>query len=307
MRIGVVYPYRNLKTPAQNDIVNRRNHADIPSMANYSKWLTAQTFVAFDTETTGMWAPVHRLVEMGGVRFTIADGLSDSFSELINPQRPMPPEVIPIHGITDQMVAEADTADNVLRRFEKFCGDAILIAHNAPFDLSFVVSELERFGSPLWSNPVLDTVDISRKAFPGQKSYSLLALAQSLKLAESQLHRAQADADLVRQLFLKSLFLFQGVDSLESLKGAADVMTFEEMRPRPVSLSPEQTLLGEAIAHGSRVQIRYARPDSAVTLRIIQPRWLHSRRSTTYLTAFCEMAQDERTFRLDRIIEMKAV
>jgi len=293
--------------PAQNDIVNRRNHVDIPSMAECSAWLTAQTFVAFDTETTGMWAPVHRLVEMGGVRFSIDDGTTDSFSELINPQRPMPPEVIPIHGITDQMVASADTAENVLRRFAEFCGDSILIAHNAPFDLSFVVSELERFSLPLWNNPVLDTVDISRKAIPGQKSYSLLALSQSLKLADSQLHRAHADADLVRQLFLKSLSLFQSVDSLESLNGVADVMTFEEMRPRPVSLSPEKTLLGEAIARGGRVEIHYARPDSAVTVRIIQPKWLHSRRSSTYLTAFCEMAQDERTFRLDRILEMKAV
>jgi len=254
-----------------------------------------------------MWAPVHRLVEIGGVRFSIADGTLGSFSELIHPQRTMPPEVIPIHGITDEMVAGADTADKVLTRFGEFCGDAILIAHNAPFDLSFVVSELERFGKPLWQNPILDTVDICRKAFPGQNSYSLLSLSKSFKLAESQLPRALADADLVRQLFLAGLSYFEKVDSLESLRARADIMSFEELRPQPVVLSPEQKLLGDAIASGSRVEIRYARPDSAVTVRVIQPRWLHSRRSTTYLTAFCEMAQDERTFRLDRILEMRAV
>ena len=104
-----------------------------------SQWLSSQIFVAFDTETTGMWAPVHRLVEIGGVRFSIEGGTLGSFSELIHPQRAMPPEVIPIHGITDNMVAGADTADNVLLRFGEFCGDAILIAHNAPFDLSFLV------------------------------------------------------------------------------------------------------------------------------------------------------------------------
>jgi DNA polymerase III subunit epsilon len=307
MRIGVFYPIQEEKMPAQIGIVNRCIQADIPPMNAVPQWLSNQTFVAFDTETTGMWAPVHRMVEIGGVRFSIADGILGSFSELIHPQRAMPPEVIPIHGITDDMIAGAETADNVLRRFGDFCGDAILIAHNAPFDLSFVVSELERFGMPLWQNPVLDTVDISRRAFPGQNSYSLLSLAKSLKLAESQLHRAQADADLVRQLFLSALPYFQKVESLESMRTMADVISFDELRPQPVVLSPEQKLLGDAITSGGRIEIRYARPDAAVTVRIIRPRWLHSRRSTTYLTAFCELAKDERTFRLDRILEMRRV
>jgi DNA polymerase III subunit epsilon len=293
--------------PAQIGIVNRSIQPDIPPMNTYSEWLVSQTFVAFDTETTGMWAPVHRLVEIGGVRFSIREGTSGSFSELIHPQRTMPPEVIPIHGITDAMVAGADSADKVLERFREFCGSAILIAHNAPFDLSFVVSELERFQLPFWQNQVLDTIDICRKAFPGQRSYSLLSLAKSLKLAESQLHRAEADADLVRQLFLTAQPYFQKVDSLESLRSVTDVLSFEELRPEPVTLTPEQKLLSDAILSGSRVEIRYARSDADVTVRIIRPKWLHSRRSTTYLTAFCEMAQDERTFRLDRILGMREV
>ena len=106
------------------------------------------TYVAFDTETTGLWAASHRIVEIGAVKFVPAIEKFVTFQHLINPQRTMPEDVIEIHGITDDMVAKAETADIVLKRFIKFCGeDSILIAHNALFDISFVAGELERRNS----------------------------------------------------------------------------------------------------------------------------------------------------------------
>jgi DNA polymerase III epsilon subunit family exonuclease len=258
--------------PAQNDIVNIGRYNDISAMKQMSEWLRRQTFVAFDTETTGMWAPVHRLVEIGGVKFSPERDDTETFSELINPQRPIPADVIPVHGITDSMVAHAATAGDVLSRFESFCGDAIMIAHNAAFDLSFVVSELERFTIALWAHPVIDTVDLSRKAFPGMASYSLLSLGKALDLCESQSHRALSDAELVRRLFLKALPTIGDVDSLETLRSRIDVMSAEEFRPTTVALAPHHRLLAEAVKSGGRIEIRYARPDAAATVRIIRPK-----------------------------------
>ncbi len=167
-----------------------------------SDFLLKQEFVAFDTETTGMWAPINRVVEIAGVKFDLKNGITDRFQCLNNPERAMPEEVIEIHGITDEMVKDAPTVKPVLTDFFKFCGkETILIAHNAPFDISFVGCELRRAELNSVDNPVLDTVDIYKKLFPELPSYSLLNIVRHFEIAQSQEHRALSDAMFVFELF----------------------------------------------------------------------------------------------------------
>jgi len=108
--------------------------------------LTDVTFVAFDTETTGLHPMVHRLVEIGAIRFRLDGRETTTFQSLINPQIPIPLDVQQVHGITNRMVRGQPTVDQILPRFIEFLGesDTILLAHNVPFDLSFLAMALIR-------------------------------------------------------------------------------------------------------------------------------------------------------------------
>jgi DNA polymerase-3 subunit alpha (Gram-positive type) len=157
-------------------------------------------FIAFDTETTGLWAPSNRMVEIGAVRFTLNHDRTEIYSSLIRSELPIPPDVTRIHGITDEMIFDAPLVEEILPKFFDFCGPAVLVAHNAPFDISFVRCEADRVKVDCPRNPILDTVDMYRQLHPDLPSYSLLALSTKFRLAESQRHRALADAEMVMNL-----------------------------------------------------------------------------------------------------------
>ena len=264
-------------------------------------FLPGQSFVAFDTETTGLWAQAHRVVEIGAIRFSLSSESTDIFSTLVNPQRPMPDEVIRIHGITDDMVAGAPTIDKVLPDFIEFCADSILIAHNAPFDISFVACELERTGLEFGDNLILDTVDIYRRLYPGLPAYSLLKLAQQFNLARTQDHRAVADAALVQQLFQNAIERFPKLNHLDELKNTFTVLDMHDSTSAPASVPSALEGLVTACDENRRVRIIYLGSSQPPSSRVIQPRSLHSLGSRSYVTAHCEQANAERTFRLDRI------
>ncbi len=268
-------------------------------------YLLGQTFVAFDTETTGLWAQAHRIVEIGAIRFTVSSESTEVFSTLVNPQRPMPDEVIRIHGITDEMVADAPTIDLVLPGFIEFCGDSILIAHNAPFDISFIACELERTGLQFGNNLILDTVDIYRRLYPGLPAYSLVKLARQFSLAKTQDHRAVADAVLVLQLFQNALERFPELNHLDDLKNTLTVLDMHDCKSAPASIPPGQQDLVTACDQNRRVRIVYQGSNGSPSSRVIQPRSLHSLGNRSYVTAYCEQANAERTFRLDRIQSCK--
>ncbi len=265
------------------------------------------TFVAFDTETTGLWAPAHRLVEIAGVKFTVENKKIETFKSLINPGRPIPLDAIAVHGITDEMAATAKTADMVLSKFAKFCGIAILIAHNAPFDVSFIASESDRVGFPRLNNSVLDTVDIFKRLQPGLPSYSLLSLARHFGISQDQKHRALDDALLVQKLFTLAVTKLSGNKTLPQLLKSFTKMKLSEWKFEEVALPDGYADIEKALADNLRVEISYASKDPTSTasqfpkLRVIRPRTVYSLRSKLYINAFCELTGEERTFRLDRI------
>lgn len=270
--------------------------------APLNEYVRRQVFVAFDTETTGLWAPVNRIVEIGAVKFEVEVREDETFQSLIDPQRVMPPDVIKVHGITDDMVAGAPDACEVLTRFREFCGtDTVLIAHNAPFDISFVGAELARAGLAFGDNIIIDTVDIVRRTTPGLKSYSLESLSRQFGLASSQDHRALADARLVAELFRLVAADIEGVGKKEDWgkKGAAYRMS--DWHDDTTRLPEEYAELDLAVRQQQRVQIVYEAKKNVPQRRIIQTHRIHRLRDAYYIEGFCEQAEAERTFRLDRI------
>jgi DNA polymerase III epsilon subunit len=274
----------------------------MPPTDDISEYLRSRTFVAFDTETTGLWAPAHRIVEIAAVRFRLASEECETFQSLVNPERSIPQEVIAIHGITDEMVAEAPTIKPALERFIEFCGsDSILIAHNALFDISFINCELDRVDLPVPENTVLDTVDIYHRLYPQLESYSLLGLVSRFGIAQSQVHRALEDARLVRLLFIKAAERLGTIENEEELRASLATYTMADWPGLVKELPDEFGELTRALKENLKVEITYQTQSKQPHNRIIRPKQVYAIGSTFYLNAFCERARDERTFRLDRI------
>lgn len=168
-------------------------------------WLRAAdpalVFTAFDTETTGLDPRQNRIIEIGAVKFDTT-GIIARFSVLINPERPMPEEASRINGITDSMLEEKPVAAEVLPDFLSFIGDTILVAHNAPFDISFMNEELSRIISNPLSNRVVDTRILAKEVFPGLPRYALQDLAKHFGIEAKDAHRAEDDARVCYELFM---------------------------------------------------------------------------------------------------------
>ncbi len=259
-------------------------------------------FVAFDTETTGIWAATHRIVEIGAVRFRLGQQKTDRFQELINPEREIPTEVIEIHGITNSMVRSSRTIEPVLKDFAEFCGpDSVLIAHNALFDISFVGAEADRVGVPLMENQILDTVDIARQYRPGQDSYALESLMRRFKLGSDQNHRAADDAALVWKLFELISQDFPIFTQAGEFKRAFTFYNMSQWRRDERPLPGRYRDIARAVEEERSLEIVYTSNGQPSTTRTIWPRRVHNLRTVFYVTAFCERAEAERTFRLDRI------
>jgi DNA polymerase-3 subunit epsilon len=159
-------------------------------------------FIAFDLETTGTVPGVDQICEIGAVKFV--NGVVDSvFATLVDPGRPIPPGASAVNGITDDMVAGKPKIETLLESFAEFCGDDIMVAHNAPFDAQFLISDIKKheLGAP--KGIILDTLPVARKVFPGLPNYKLGTLIQHLKIPSGEFHRAQADATYCGHMFLE--------------------------------------------------------------------------------------------------------
>lgn len=270
------------------------------------EYMASLEFVAFDTETTGIWAPANRIVELGAVKFRLSESRADRFQTLVNPEREIPAEVVDIHGITNSMVRGAATIKEVLSDFAEFCGpDSILIAHNALFDISFVGCETDRVGLELMKNPSLDTVDLLRQYRPGLASYALQSLMRHFRLGSDQTHRAADDAALVWKLFTMIAEDFPVTYSRGDFKRAFTFYSMSQWQGVEKPLPDQYRLIGKAIKNELSLDITYVTNGQPPHHRTIWPKRIHNLKSTFYVTAYCEYAQDERTFRLDRIQDFR--
>lgn len=195
-------------------------------MTSYD-WLAAvydtAAFIAFDTETTGLDAAVGKIVEIGGVKFD-RRGIIARYNVLINPQMPMPEEAGKVNGITDAMLKDKPVIAAVFPDFLEFIGTGILVAHNAPFDINYVNTELARAEKPLLTNKVVDTRIFAKEVFPGLSSYALQDLAVQFGITALEAHRAEDDARVCMELFEHTLtrFLKNNTELVEKIRAETD-------------------------------------------------------------------------------------
>lgn len=161
-------------------------------------------FISFDLETTGFIAGVDQITEIAAVKFIDGEP-AELFSTLVNPQRSIPEEVQKVTGITPEMVEGKPTIDTLLDSFADFCGDHIIVAHNANFDFQFLQSDIKKHESRAPRGFVLDTLPLARKTIPGLMNYKLGTIVQHLKINTEVFHRAQHDATYCGHLFTNIL------------------------------------------------------------------------------------------------------
>lgn len=229
------------------------------------------TFIGFDTETTGKYPLQAEICEIAAVKWR-AGKIIDEFQTLLKPSEPMSQEVIDIHNITNEMVAQAPVVADKIGDFHRFIEDGILVAHHAPFDLGFVAIEFEKQNLPLPESPVLCSSLISRKAIPDSPNHRLQTLIQHLNIEQGQAHRALDDA---RACLEVGLYCFSKIGEQASLE---DLLKFQEVRLNWKDYSIEHlkdvqayARLAQAIREGREVEMTYMGGSKPGRARKVQP------------------------------------
>ena len=181
--------------------------------------LSEATYVVFDVETTGLSAVYNDLIQVAASKMHKGN-IIDEFDEFIDPGHPLSAFTTDLTGITDEHVRGAKPLEQVLTEFQAFCQGAVLVAHNASFDVGFMNVNYERHGLPKISQPVIDTLEFARNLYPEYKRHGLGPLTKRFQIALEHHHMANYDAEATGRLlfiFIKDVAEKKGVTNLKNL------------------------------------------------------------------------------------------
>ena len=184
------------------------------------KLIEDETYVVFDLETFGLNSHEHPIIEIGAIKVQ-GTRIVDSFSQLINPGIPIPEKIQNITSITNSMVSNMPSIEEVLPNFMEFVGDATMVAHNAKFDMSFIRRECKRILNIDYDPSVIDTLQMARDVMPELKGYGLGSLTKKLGVALENHHRAVDDSQATAGMFIIFLekYLERGIKNIKDING----------------------------------------------------------------------------------------
>lgn len=167
----------------------------VPIVANpRDEELEQATYVVFDIETTGLSVTNNKIIEIAGVKMQEGKVI-EHYSTFIQPHEKIPYNITKLTNITDEMLVGAPELADELPNFVRFVGDAVLVAHNANFDMGFIQENCKRLGLSELTNPVLDTLEMARLLYPTMKNHRLNTLADKFKVSLENHHRAIDDSE----------------------------------------------------------------------------------------------------------------
>ena len=187
--IKIIYGVEGYLLPDKDPIVTK----------DKGQTLKDTEFCVFDLETTGISFRTEKITEIGIMKIKNGEVI-DEFSSFVNPQKPIPMRVQEITHITDDMVKDAPTIEEILPKVLEFFGDSVLVAHNADFDTGFLRYNCEKLGLP-FNNTYLDTLRLAKDLFPTYKKYKLGIIADNLGIKVDVAHRALDDVDTTVKVF----------------------------------------------------------------------------------------------------------
>jgi DNA polymerase III epsilon subunit family exonuclease len=260
--------------------------------------LSNARFAFLDLETTGLspWFG-DRICEVGIV---ISQGkrIRQQYQQLVNPERLLSPGAASTNGLSDEDLRSApifaEAADEVLH----WLNGAVVVCHNAQFDIQFLDSEFKRLGREIQIPNLIDTLNLARQFFD-LPSYSLLSMAEAFHVPMAGAHRALNDALTLRGVF------FAMMEALKQFnKPLDDYIGIYNSPAWPDEGIHLPTELSEAVNSGRRLFIKYMDKDGEVSERWVTPKQVIGLSDYIYLQAYCHSREAERTFRMDRILNV---
>jgi DNA polymerase-3 subunit epsilon len=266
--------------------------------------LAETAFAVFDVETTGL-SPAYgdRVCEVACVRL-IGDLEVERFVSFVDPGRSLSLGAAAVNGITAEMLAGAPRFAAIAGPLLSLLDGAVLVAHNAPFDLGFLATELEIARIPPPEGEVLDTLTLARRVF-GFPRNGLQALARALQIEAGSAHRALGDACTTTEVLGRILWEVRTRWGVSTLGQLLDFQGGSIPYPYPQAL-PLPPAIAEALQCSGQVRMRYVDAQGQETVRLVRPLRVHEQRGHLYLVAHCHRAGELRTFRLDRVVELAA-
>lgn len=261
--------------------------------------LSNARFAFLDLETTGLspWFG-DRICEVGIV-VTEGKRIRSTYQQLVNPERALSPAAASTNGLKDADLAEAPAFRQIAREVLAHLHEAVVVCHNAQFDLQFLDSEFRRIGVEIQITNLIDTLFVARENFDFP-SYSLNNVAAEFSIQNPDAHRALADALTDKGVFFAMM---------EALKPAGrlfdDFIGLYNSPAWPRDGIGLPTDIGEAIYSGKRLFITYIDKSGEQTERWVTPLQVMGLSDYIYLRGYCHLRQSERTFRLDRIVRLQ--
>jgi len=264
-------------------------------------------FTIFDTETTGLNpASGDRIVELAGLRVKGKERIAE-FDALVNPRRDISPGAFAVNKITPEMLEGAPGMEMVMPKFLDFIEGSYLCSYNIEFDLDFLNNELKIIGLPvLGARDSFDILTIARRLMPNQQRYALWFIADKLGIRSQQKHRAFSDVEMTWEVFNKFKDICRE-------KGITDFTDFSGLFAfNPASLESTAFLkisqIEKAINSRARLKIKYlSAKGSGISFREVIPREIRQDAANKYLVGYCCLKQEERTFKIDNILELEIV
>lgn len=274
----------------------------------HMKLLRDTDFIAFDLETTGLHPLAAHIVEIGAVRFRGDGTILGEFQQLVDPGCHIPDNATYIHGITDDDVAGQPTIREALPRFLEFVGDspAVMLAHNAAFDLGFLAAAIRRLRQPCPMHAVVDTLILARRRLQ-LPNHKLETIGRFLRLIHDARHRALEDTLLLKDVFLKLVGRRPVMRTVEQLFELCPTLSFEPfggILDHPPAGFEELWL---AIAQQQPVILVYEGGSSPGSPRVVTPLGSAQNRGRIYLVALCHETDSEKSYRLDRISSYRRI
>jgi len=267
---------------------------------NFNSELSDTVFCALDLETTGMKASVHKIVEVGMVKFTV-DSIIDEYESLVNPEQHISQSVTRIHGITNEMVSSSAPISSIIKKIESFWAGAILVIQNPGFDCAFLARAFYDNGLKMKPIYAIDTAKISKAAYPHLLNHKLNTVSAHIGFSFKH-HRALPDARACRQIFLSSLKVLDPekkftLTNLMSIYG-------ELVKPKLNFGTAKKNEEIKGIKIGIPVTIKYKDSEGNLSQREIVPHNIVGEGSSPYILAYCKLRQEERLFKINRITEI---
>jgi DNA polymerase-3 subunit epsilon len=260
--------------------------------------------IAIDLETTGLSPLVDRIIEIA--LFKVTKDSCEVFQTLINPEIPIPPHTTAIHNITDEMVTNAPLLNDVLDELKSFVGHYPIVAHNAKFDLGFIVMGMQKGKLPLAANPIYCSCKLSRHTHKETSNHKLATLVKELDIPLVNHHRALDDAFASLKVFISSLGRISAAQrtDLREYGHLFDLDQFERVKAEeiPAHLKPLEKLVKEAAV----IEMLYTGGNHKNKYRPIKLMALLNTTEGSVVYARCLWSGMQKSFKLSKVSEIRS-